>query len=525
MMFEFDHATIQPLSHTRRGLFIDRWVALGREHTIGSSELTREIEETERFVQSVIGKNTLPSLPFIVLCILQVQQEEKPDSPEAGSFGYLYEVLVTRALNATVGHKPQLEKKYTFLGRLAYHLFKHNVESISASNLRELAAEYARSYRVRIDFEAMLADLENGRILINTAGNYSFAYRHFFQYFVARYYKDNLGRDSALKAELSEMVDHLSSDRNSTILMFILYFARDSAGVIDKLVANAGRIYQKEKPADLDSDVAFLVQIANRDEFELPTQVDVEANRKERRELRDRLEKSDRGNWNKGNRDYVYSDDLSDSDKFRLAMRHIELLGQVIRNFPGSLPGADKLHILKATYLLGLRVLRALMSLLEVSVDHFRKGLAEVMLEADAKRYLKDTDFVRKTIEKFIVFLGRVFALGMIVKVASSVGLADLEDAYEEVLNDVGKTNATQLIDIAIKLEHSRDFPEDDIRMLRDALSKNYLAEGVLTTLVIGHMQKYGVDQRMLQKISAILGIKANSPELVQTTRKSKGKK
>ena len=45
-----------------------------------------------------------------------------------------------------------------------------------------------------------------------------------------------------------------------------------------------------------------------------------------------------------------------------------------------------------------------------------------------------------------------------------SVGVADLEEAYKEALKLVGSTNATQLIDTSIKLDHFVEFPLADIR-------------------------------------------------------------
>src|SRR5439155_9410353 len=89
-ILEFDHATVQQLRHKLRGRIIDRWITLGQEHTGDAKKLTREIEEKENLVRSLIGKNILPSLPFVVLCILQADDEGKAQSAEAGSFGYLY---------------------------------------------------------------------------------------------------------------------------------------------------------------------------------------------------------------------------------------------------------------------------------------------------------------------------------------------------------------------------------------------------------------------------------------------------
>jgi len=523
-LLEFQYATIQELGYVARGELIDRWMKFGREHIIKSDELAREIEETENFVQSVLGKNTLPSLPFIVLCILQVQQDEKPESPEAGSFGYLYEVLVTKALSATTGNKPQLEKKYIFLSILAYTLYKEDRESISSSRVHEIAKQYAESHLVKIDIGPILTDLKKARVLTEIEGNYSFAYPHLFHYFVARYFKENLGRPGgeALRAEIHRMVSHVSSDRFSTILMFVLYLARDTSGALPQLVAMADKIYANVEPAELTEEVNFLEELSDHEEIDVSREQDLEKNRKDRRELKDRLTQKSSDELARNQDELVYSDDLSESAKFRFAYRHIELLGQVIRNFPGSLPGEDKLTILRASYLLGLRVLRSLLALIESSQDQLRKSMLETQSDPVAKNQEHQVEQVKEQMEELISFLGKLFALGMIFKIAGCVGAPDLEQAYDATLEQVGKSNATLLIHLAIRLDHSREFPEEFVVGLHRELENKPFADSILKILVLSHIRKYGIDIRLRQRIGELLKVKTTAPYLMEPTDKKR---
>lgn len=524
-LVDFDHVTIREAGHLKRGSIIDRWLTMGREHTVGTPALAHEIEETERFVQSVIGKNTLPSLPFIVLAILQIREEDKAESPEAGSFGYLYEVLVTRALSATTGRKAQLEKKYTFLARLAYRLFKLDVESVPVQMVREIADEYAHSHLVQVDVDSLLADLERERVLVNIEGNYSFGYPHFYYYFVARYYKEHLDRGDGerLRTEIARMVDLVSSEKYATILMFVIYLARDSAGVIDKLVANAKLIYATEPPAGLASEVSFLEDLCGAEETDLPTRVDIEKNREHRRKSRDLAERRQNISEKERRAEFQYSEDLSDVDKIRLSFRHIDLLGHVIRNFPGSLPGKEKLAILSATYMLALRLLGKLFGILESIVEEaYQNSLKGPDPETRADQQALASKSEEESIYELIGDLGRFFAIAMTLRVASSVGLPELEEAYSRVLEEVGRTNATRLIDLAIKLEHSKVYPEYEIKELHRDFAKNYFADRTLKSLVIGNIRKYGMDQRLRQRIAAALQLRANAPLLLEATARKK---
>jgi hypothetical protein len=517
-LLEFEHASIEQFRHALRGRIIDRWVTLGQEHTAEGAKISREIEEKENLVRGLIGKNILPSRPFVVLCILEADQEGKAQSSEAGSFGYLYEVLVTTALNATKGPKAQLEKKYIFLARLAYRMFKLDVDVLSGSDVRGVAEEYSKSHLVKVDIDAMLDDLEDARVLRKTDGNYSFAYRHFFYYFVARYYKDNLDRDEgpALREELAYMADYLSSNKFAAILMFVIYFCRDSAGVIKKLVENASRVFPSESRADLDVDVEFLNQFCDSPSVNIPEEVDITANRKLRREALDKVERGVAVLTQREERIYSYSEELSDKEKFDLAHKHVELLGQVIRNFPGSLPGPEKLAILDACYSLGLRVIRAVLRLIESSTALHHAALANAKKELEAGTLTK----IRETVDAVIILMARLCVLSSVKHVSASVGIADLEEAYRETLAKLGKTNATQLIHLSIKLDHFAEFPDTYIRELHRAFSGNAFAATVLSDLVVSHMLVFDLDRKTRQSMGALFKLKQNLPQLIDPNRK-----
>ncbi|HKM47473.1 MAG TPA: metallophosphoesterase [Terriglobales bacterium] len=509
-ILEFDHATVAALNQDLRGQLIDKWVTLGRVQTGDSREMNREIEIKERLIRSMIGKNTLPSRPFFVLCLLQADEQEKAKAAEAGSFGYLYEVLVTTALSVSKG-KAQLDKKYNFLSLLAYTMFKDRVKSMPLSRVKEIAKQYSEAKLVTVDFAAMLSDLELARVLINIDGNYSFEYPHLFYYFIARYYRDNLGRDVKLRAEIEHMADYVSSDEYASILMFTVYFARDSSDIVKRLVANADQIYSREVPANLDTDVVFLNQLCDHPDVEVPEQVDIKRNRQERRELADRIERSAAELGDRRKQGIAYSDGLSDSDKFDLAYRHIGLLGQVIRNFPGSLPGPDKLAILTSTYMLGLRVLRVLLTMLGTTVGGIRQGLAE----AATAQGKTDPKKARELIDFLILLICRMCTLSVLSRVASSVGAADLEEAYRETLEIVGRSNASELINLTIKLEHLTEFPTNEIRELHKEFSNNAFADTILADIVVGRLNEADIDRRTRQSIASVFKLTPNALALM----------
>jgi hypothetical protein len=346
-------------------------------------------------------------------------------------------------------------------------------------------------------------------------GNYSFGYPHLIYYFIARYFRDNLGRQPSLRGEIERMADHVSSDEFASILMFIVYFARDSAEIVRRLVENADRIYAEEAPADLDSDVASLNRLCGHPDVEIPERVDVKKNREEERVFVDRVERSAAALEDRRKQGIAYESSLSDTDKFDLAYRYIGLLGQVIRNFPGTLPGPDKLVILRSTYLLGLRVLRVLLSFLGSALGSFRQSLAAALSGQGGS----DSEKLRQLADFIILLLARMCTLSVLGRVTSSVGAADLEQAYREALEIVGRSNATELIDLMIKLEHSSEFPASEIRALHKQFSDNAFADTILADVVVRRMRFVDLDNRMRQSMVSLFKLPPNTAALIASPK------
>jgi hypothetical protein len=504
IILDFDLVILSEMSHVARGQLIDKWLSL--EVPRESREFSRKVEETERLIQSVIGKNTLPSLPFIVLSLLNASQRSGDVLPENGAFGYLYEVLITAALNAThADNKPQLDKKYTLLALLAFQMFEARVDMLSARAVEALVEDYANSYKVRIDKAAILADLKFARVLDERDGNYSFAYVHYFHYFLARYFKTHLDgpQGAALRSQLKEIASALNSGTNGIFLMFVIYLTQDRE-LIDYFLDIASRILSEFAPSDLTSEVEFYNSRSNAGiDRDLPQHVDLDASRQERREAADAAQER-RGDQADALPLFEtvsggYSGDLPFGTKLEYARSCMEILGQILRNFTGALPGERKLAILKATYLLGLRTLRAVLTVLSDASVRVNEDLAKRDLKKPEERA-----FV-KAIEKLLTIIGQIVGAGVVREISLNVGSPDIdEDAYSETLEAVGENNATELIDLAIKLDHGEAYPYSQVRKLRKMFAANRFADRVLRDLVIANMHMFDIGREMRQRVLAL---------------------
>ncbi len=141
----------------------------------------------------------------------------------------------------------------------------------------------------------------------------------------------------------------------------------------------------------------------------------------------------------------------------------------------------------------------------------FRQGLAAAA-NAQGKT---DTDTVRELIDFLILLVCRMCTLSVLTRVASSVGAADLEEAYKEALEIVGRSNASELINLTIKLEHLPEFPVNEIRAMHKALSNNAFADTILADIVISRMAVADVDRRTRQAMGSVFNLTPNALALM----------
>ena len=85
--------------------------------------------------------------------------------------------------------------------------------------------------------------------------------------------------------------------------------------------------------------------------------------------------------------------------------------------------------------------------------------------------------------EEVILNLMHCWAFGMIKKISESVGLAELDVTYKEVLADAGNLLSVQFIDFSIRLDHYYEFPEDQVGLLYARVRGNLFSFGILQNL------------------------------------------
>jgi hypothetical protein len=505
--------SINELPPSSRGEITDRWLRIGQSEPVDEAELARELEREQELLNDLIRKKALPALPYLVVGAIQIRHGRTSEGADPGSFGYLFEKLVIDALSITASPREKhIERKDRILRRFAFHLFQGGTSSESVQGFESLVTSYKTEMMINVNAPHILEDLLAARILVKHDGNISFRQSNFFYYFVARNLLDKLdgSEPETARAYLNDMAERPLDWANRLTLMFVLFF-RKTDPIIDHIIDQANITFSEARVSDITSDVKFI-----DDGLNVPAGLVVNENVDLAREKKRRYEQQDEAEDGHSVADATigrlpYSDDLDLPTKIMFAIARMELLGQVIRNFSGSLEGKRKIEILVCVFRLGLRLLSMLLTHLKFL--HETVGSARAESEETRKR-------LQLIVNDFIPLVARLYCDSILLTLSRSVGVRDIEEAYELAATQVGDTCATLLVDLAIKLDHSAGFPLKRVETAYKRVSKeSRVATAVLRDIVVRNTQIYPLQHETLRRIAGIIEVRPISREFSARVR------
>ena len=512
LLLDYRHYHIEEFNLVLRGQLIKRWVALGRPECEDQA-FDREVETREKTIDTVLDRQLLPAYPIILLALLQALEVSRNVNAASGSYGELYEALITERL-ASISKKPSdLGTKYTVIARLAYFMYKSDADSATSGDFETICDEYLAEYQIRLDPGRLIEDLLSAQIIDRRNGSYKFKYAYYYHFFVARYFRDNLQdplQATALRCQLEHMADRVYYDTYVNIIVFYLYLTKDNS-TIERILANAEAIYSGVSPAQIEADVSFL----NRLYVTTPRPVllpdaDLDKNRDAVRQQMDDAEESIRQH---GASDKVkYSDDLDDFIKINIALKTVHILGQVLRNFPGSLRREIKLRIAEQCYMLGLRILGFVLASMETNTEDLRVYFSLLIRHRQPSLTI---EALTQTADEAMIALVEFWAFGVIKTISAAVGMEDLAETYKEVLQRHEEMLSVQMIDASIKLDHWV-FPEAQIDGLHKRVYKNYVAFSVLRFMVAAYFTVNRSGHAVRQKYTKLFDIGISAAALLE---------
>jgi len=498
---------------------IKKWNGLGSEQ-LEPNELIRLNKESEKHIESIIGKNFVPSYPVYLLTILQSIELNNAQKPEYSLHGFYYELLINEALSKAVKNKADISLFYNFITDYSYFLFENKIrfEPLYINDFLKFHLNYCDDYKVRINPTYILDTFVKSKILILNNETVAISYKYVYYFFVARYLANNISNQE-IKNKIKSLCQRVHRDEFASIVMFLTHLSKDQF-IIDQLLENSRALFSEYTPIKLEEDVAFINEMINKLPQQVYVPIDVAKMKEEELREEEELDLQEREfNAQKDIYDYDLNEDISTLDvlsKMIKATKTIEIIGQVTKKYWGELKAPQKFDLAEETYMLGLRTTGFFYSLLGKNIEMFVEYLKYIYRKKHLNKNISRED-VEKASRDFLFGLCVMYSFGITKRVTNAIGYEKLSGTFEDI---VKKHNyiSVKLIDISIKLDHNKSFPWADIKLLKTQTSKQFLANTVLKNLVINYLYVFYTTIEDKQKICTLLDIKLDQQRMIDST-------
>lgn len=477
---------IRPFNHGLRERFAQRWFGASAD----PAQRSQRLDEAERILDTIVGRNYVPAFPVYVIAVLQACEEGSDVDMRGSTHGYFYEILIRAAL-AKGGTKEEFDVRLNFLMHVAFEMFSASRRHLLSDELRASFDRYQDQHDVGgLEFTSLIGALKERNMLVEDADRTSFRYPYLYFYFVASYLSRNMD-DASVRARVENLCDDLSQSDASDILLFMAHLSSHDF-VVRRLLAAVSGFYRGTEPATLEAPVAGAV-IAD-EELAYDDRPNDEV-RRERADERDSREQTDAGEAESAR---------EDDRTFASAVRAIKILGQVLKNFPGSMRADMKLAIAEACFRLGRRCMAVALDAIDGAQEEITADYLRVLREASPGL---PEERLKPRAERFTWFLRVLITLGLTRAIARYVGARQLEPTYRKLLARE-QNPATRLVDLSLKLEINGPFPGGQIEDMADEFAGSPLPLTVLKFLVVERFRQISVDPTQRQRTCAKLGIK-----------------
>jgi len=500
----FDCYRVQPFGALAINKLVEKWLKLGVEGDPDAPDFTHRHAEIMRILEILIGRNYVPSYPIYILSVLQANEATTPIDTRASAHGYFYELFI-RAAIATGGSSEQYDITAAYLAHLAYQMFSDRVHQIPVQRLQQIHVEYERIYAIRIPFEQKINALLTKNILIDVCRQIRFKYRYTYFYFVASYLRDHIDSPE-IKKSIAMMAKSLHIDEYANILLFLAHLSKDPF-IVEEMLSAAEVLYSDSPRARLEDEVEFLNRLMARDtKLVLEERPPSEVRRDMDNAKDDGNNCSDSGTALNEPVDIPGEDAFDPTDpltRLNAALKTLQILGQILRNFPGSIAAERKVKIADTCFGLGLRTLSGIISLVRDSEIELLNEFAKIIHEHHPA-FLPLT--IRERACQTVIALAEVIAFGMTRQISRSLGSPELFLTYES-LKSTEDPASVDLIHASLEIDYRPAFPTRSIVNLSRRLKEKYLARSVLRNMVGQHFLLHGIDFRIRQQVCEELQI------------------
>lgn len=503
--------------NTKRRELVERWYCLDDEYAIGTRETEERVAEACYKIDDILGRNggIVPATPFTLINLLQ-NIDISSASFNGSQYGFLYETLINKSL---AGISKQHYKDsgdvnidVNIMSYLAFKILttKNSTYTFTKENVQQIVREFEELKTIYVKEEDILKKMLSAKILSEVGENtYKFKYPYIFYYFAGRYIAYNADKKE-VKEQLDYMSTRLYNEKYGNIIIFVCHFANNK-DIIESVLCTAYMSLDKYEPFEFDRH-SEIFNRANRliENILIPKTVGKEEDVKKYNE-QELIAKDDAGIQDgkiKESED-IYDDETQQEKEMAemtSAMRTIDVLGQIIRNYPGDIDGEMKSQIIDEIHKLGMRIIETMLSIIGLIEKDFIEFIIDKVKE---KNDMDKRDVIIRKAQELLSGLIAGMVRGVVNKIAFSMSHKSLLRAVEVTFS---KTNSVsqKIILEDLKFNVLKKPDVDEVSTLYNQLCRNTntrFASVILKSIIAQYLQHNECGYKMRNQLCSIFDL------------------
>jgi predicted MPP superfamily phosphohydrolase len=505
---EYVHSKMLTLNQTQRTQLIRSWIRCEADPSTEEDEIIRQEHQLSTQIKLAVNTGIIMSTPFFILGVLQLIESFKTNpKSQFGSIGYIYQGIITGRLSDLHKTPAEIDRLLFVTSLLAHWMYKNEAREVEHDDLEDIVLQYNEEYRESVVTTSFANELVESQILLQIGNKrWKFAGSHLRDFFVAKYYAHTLGDEETEEKKLALqdiqlMVETIKYEPHMRILLFLVYEANSNRKLIRWILDEARRIYKDKEVANFASDVEFLNDL---------DQSNVDANLLESGDARENKDRQD-ALISKSEEDEEtatlsespktnlvrYADDADEFTKVAIALKTIELVGQLVKSFPGTIRGGLKQELIEECINIGLRMCRAFLDANREEISDLANILRQLIRDQNPRLTEKG---IEQRLEELIVLIHHWLAYGVIKKISNSVGHEDLKNSFNDIFASK-ELLSYKLVETAIRLDHYDSPLADQQIQLGRRIKDNKFAYNILSRLIADYVNYFEIRGPERQKL------------------------
>lgn len=379
---ELKHCVIKEFNNKQRNRLYKKWYMLNDGgNVIVDEDIEKKVKEATDTINTLKGNGYMPCIAPNILIILQQLEFQADKNQDRSNYGYMYEFLINKAI---------LDMKKTcitvsddiavgILIRVAKYMLEKHCRTVGIHDFTQIVDSYNQCYITEASKDTYLNGYINVDLIECENDEIKFKYPYIHYYFTAKYLATNISKEFA-KRKIKEMSSNLQDEECGDIMIFLCHLTKEEY-VFKNVLECSKKLLKDVQMFDFNQYKNIRM---NFDEY-LDTDFKPEEGKEERTD--EMLERKDQ--YEEGKNSSVTETGLQEQDsenEFQQKMeildavyKSIEVMGQILKNYPGSIDGSIKIELLQEVHSLGMKSLTYTYELLKTELERLLDGISDAV--------------------------------------------------------------------------------------------------------------------------------------------------